>query len=134
MGAQQAMPATPLISAFISSQQTAVSALANAYCGELLGSASYRDAFFGSALDASLNASSSGFFGASGSANRTVVINALSSKAVGTSVSPQMAAAVQGEVDALITRVPQINAAATVSQTTIAACTAALASAAVTQQ
>jgi hypothetical protein len=41
---------------------------------------------------------------------------------------------VQGEVDALITRVPQINAAATVSQATIAACTVTLASAAVTLQ
>lgn len=134
MSAQQAMPATPLISAFISSQQTAISALANAYCGELMASASYRDTFFGNGLDASLGASSTGFFGASGSANRAIVINALSNKAVGTNVSPQAAAAVQSEVDALITRVPQINAAATVTQTTVAACTATLASAAVTLQ
>ena len=45
-----------------------------------------------------------------------------------------MASAVGAEVDALITRVPQINAAATVTQTTVAACTASLASAAVTLQ
>jgi hypothetical protein len=134
MSAQQAMPATPLISAFISAQQTAISALANAYCGELMANASYRDAFFGNGLDASLSASSSSFFGASGSSNRALVINALSNNAVGTNVSPQVAAAVQSEVDALITRVPQINAAATVSQTTVAACTATLASAAVTLQ
>jgi Concanavalin A-like lectin/glucanases superfamily len=134
MSAQQAMPATPLMSAFISSQQTAISSLANAYCGELMANASYRDAFFGSGLDASLSASSSGFFGASGSSNRAIVINALSNNAVGTNVSPQTAAAVQSEVDALITRVPQINAAATVRQTTVAACTATLASAAVTLQ
>ncbi|MGP8033129.1 MAG: LamG domain-containing protein [Steroidobacteraceae bacterium] len=131
---EQSMPAAPLIAGFISSQQTAVSALANAYCGELLASASLRDAFFGTGLDASLTVSSSSFFLASGSANRAIVINALSSNAVGTSVSPQTATAVQNEVDALITRVPQINAAATVQQTTIAACTAALASAAVTLQ
>ncbi|HLY53665.1 MAG TPA: LamG-like jellyroll fold domain-containing protein, partial [Steroidobacteraceae bacterium] len=134
MSAQQAMPATPLIAAFISSQQTAISALANAYCGELMANASYRDAFFGNGLDASLSASSSSFFGASGSSNRAIVINALSNNAVGTNVAPQMAAAVQSEVDALITRVPQINAAATVTQTTVAACTATLASAAVTLQ
>jgi hypothetical protein len=131
---EQSMPAAPLIAGFISSQQTAISALANAYCGELMASASLRDAFFGTGLDASLSASSSSFFGASGSSNRAIVINALSSNAVGSGVSPQSATAVQNEVDALITRVPQINAAATVQQTTIAACTAALASAAVTLQ
>jgi Concanavalin A-like lectin/glucanases superfamily len=135
MSSQQSMPATPLISAFISSQQTAISGLANAYCSEMMASASLRDAFFGgTTLDASLTASASGFFGASGSSNRTFVINALSTRAVGTNVSPAMASAIQGEVDALITRVPQINAAATVSQATIAACTATLASGAVTLQ
>ncbi len=61
---QQSMPATPQIAAFLSSQQTAVSQLANAYCGELMASAAARDAFFGSGLDASLNMSSSSFFGA----------------------------------------------------------------------
>jgi cytochrome c553 len=134
MGSQQAMPATPLISAFVSSAQTAISGLANAYCGELMASASLRDAFFGTGLDANLNAGASSFFGASGSPQRAIVINALANNAVGTTVSPQMAGAVQGEVDALITRVPQINAAATVSQATIAACTVTLASAAVTLQ
>jgi cytochrome c553 len=134
MSSQQAMPATPLISAFVSSAQTSVSGLANAYCGELLASATLRDAFFGSGLDANLNASASSFFGASGSPQRAIVINALANNAVGTTVSPQMAGAVQSEVDALITRVPQINAAATVSQTTVAACTVTLASAAVTLQ
>ncbi|HXZ59927.1 MAG TPA: LamG-like jellyroll fold domain-containing protein [Steroidobacteraceae bacterium] len=134
MSSQQAMPATPLISAFVSSQQTAISGLANAYCGELMASSSLRDAFFGTGLDSSLGASASGFFGASGSAQRAIVINALANGAVGTTVSPQMASTVQAEVDALLTRVPQINAAATVTQATVAACTATLASAAVTLQ
>jgi hypothetical protein len=133
MSSQQAMPATPLISAFVSSEQTAISGLANAYCGELLASASLRDAFFGTGLDASLGASASGFFGASGSAQRAIVINALAN-AIGTTAAPQMASAVQAEVDALLTRVPQINPAATVTQATVAACTAALASGAVTLQ
>ena len=133
LSAQQAMPATPLISAFVSSEQTAISGLANAYCGELMASASLRDAFFGTGLDASLSASASGFFGASGSAQRAIVINGLAN-AIGTTAAPQMASAMQAEVDALITRVPQINPAATVSQATVAACTAALASGAVTLQ
>ena len=96
-------------------------------------SASLRDAFFGTGLDASLSASASGFFGASGSAQRAIVINGLAN-AIGTTAAPQMASAVQAEVDALITRVPQINPAATVTQATVAACTAALASGAVTLQ
>jgi hypothetical protein len=133
LSSQQAMPATPLISAFVSSEQTAISGLANAYCGELMASASLRDAFFGTGLDASLSASASGFFGASGSAQRAIVINGLAN-AIGTTAAPQMASAMQAEVDALITRVPQINPAATVTQATVGACTAALASGAVTLQ
>jgi hypothetical protein len=133
MSSQQAMPATPLVSAFTSSAQTAISGLANSYCGELMASASLRDAFFGTGLDASLSASASGFFGASGSAQRAIVINGLTN-AVGTTAAPQMASAVGTEVDALITRVPQINSAATVTQATVAACTASLASGAVTLQ
>ncbi|MDE2136653.1 MAG: LamG domain-containing protein [Gammaproteobacteria bacterium] len=131
---QQSMPATSLISGFIASQQTAISALANAYCGELMASGAQRDAFFGTGLDSSLSASASGFFGASGSGNRAIVLNALANGAVGTNVSPQAVSAVQSEVDALLTRIPTINSAATVTQATVAACTATLASAAVTLQ
>jgi cytochrome c553 len=131
---QQSMPATSQIAAFLSSQQTAISQLANAYCSEMMASASLRDAFFGTGLDSSLTAGSAGFFGASGSSNRAILINALANNSLGTVASPQMASAVKAEVDSLITRVPQINAAATVSQTTVAACTATLASAVVTLQ
>jgi hypothetical protein len=42
--------------------------------------------------------------------------------------------AAQNELNALLTRVPSLSAAATVSQATKAACTAVLASAAVTLQ
>jgi hypothetical protein len=135
---QQAMPATPLISAFLSSQQTAVSELANSYCGELLASPALRDAFFGSGLDASLNASAATFFAGSLSPNRMIVINALLTNAVGTNggsyVNPDSATAVQSEVDALLTRIPTLAPAATVSQATVAACTAVLGSAVVTLQ
>jgi hypothetical protein len=132
---QQSMPAAPLIAAFVSSEQTAVSQLAAAYCGEMMANTGLRDTFFGSTgLDGSLNALSSSFFGASGSSNRAIVINALVAKGVGSNVNPQTATAVQSEVDALITRVPTLNSAATVSQATVAACTAVLGSAAVMLQ
>jgi Concanavalin A-like lectin/glucanases superfamily len=132
---QQSMPAGPLISAFLPSHQTAFSQLANAYCGELLANAQYRDAFFGPGLDASLSMTSSAFFGASGSPQRAIVINALATNAVGTGVSPAASTAVQNEVDALLTYIPTVaTTTPTVSSATQAACTATLASAAVTLQ
>src|SRR5204862_229795 len=81
---RQSLPAGPLISAFVPAQQTAISQLASAYCGQLLATQSLRDTFFGgTGLDASLNAGASGFFGASGSANRQLLIHALVTNAVG---------------------------------------------------
>jgi hypothetical protein len=131
---QQSLPAGPLIAAFVPSQQTAMSQLANAYCGQLLATQSLRDTFFGgTGLDASLSASASGFFGASGSANRQLVINALVTNAVG-NATPASASAVSSEVDSLLTRIPTLNAGATVSQATVAVCTAVLGSAVVTLQ
>jgi hypothetical protein len=131
---QQSLPAGPLISAFVPSQQTALSQLANAYCGQLLANAAQRDTFFGgTGLDASLNSTASVFFGASGSANRSLVINALVNNAVGVA-TPKAASAVQSEVDNLLTRIPTLNGSATVAQATVAVCTAVLGSAAVTLQ
>jgi Concanavalin A-like lectin/glucanases superfamily len=134
LSVQQSMAAGPLISAFLPSNQTAMSQLAGAYCAQLVGTASYRDAFFGSGLDASLNGSASGFFGASGSSNRAIVINALSNNGVGVNVMPQAASAVQGEADALITRIPTLNSSATVASVTTSVCNAVLGSAAVMLQ
>jgi Concanavalin A-like lectin/glucanases superfamily len=131
---QQSMAATPLISAFVAPSQTAMSQLAGAYCGQLVGTTSYRDAFFGTGLDASLGNTSSSFFGASGSASRAIVINALSNNAVGVNVTPQAASAAKGEADALITRIPQLNSSATVASVTTSVCTAVLGSAAVMLQ
>jgi hypothetical protein len=136
---QQSMPAGPLIAAFVPSQQTAMSQLAHAYCSEMMASGSLRDAFFGSGLDANLGSNVS-WFGASGSANRLLVINALVNNAVG-NANPQVQTAVSNEVDNLITHIssplfstPALNPNATVSQATVAACTAVLGSAAVTLQ
>src|SRR5438105_2155723 len=74
---QQSLPSPPLVSAFLPSHQTAIAQLANAYCGQLTQTQSLRDAFLGTGLDASINSSASGFFGSSGSASRSIVINAL---------------------------------------------------------
>jgi hypothetical protein len=128
---QQSMPAGPLVAAFGPSQQAAFSQLANAYCSEMLASGQLRDAFFGSGLDASINGLSSGFFNSAG--NRNIVEQALVTKAVG-SANPQVGTAVTNEVDALLQKIPSLNASATVSQAAVAACTAVLGSAAVTLQ
>ena len=87
--------------------------------------------FFGSGLDASLGSLSSGFF--SSAANRSLVEQALVQNAVG-NANPQVATAVTSQVDALLQKIPSINAGATVSQSAVAACTAVLGSAAVTLQ
>jgi hypothetical protein len=129
---QQSMPSTPLISAFVPSAQTALSQLAGAYCGQLVSTASYRDAFFGSGLDASLNSPASSFFNSS--SNRAIVATALVKNAVGVNVAPATATAVTNEVDALLQRIPTLNSAATVAMATQAACNAVLGSAAVTLQ
>jgi hypothetical protein len=131
---QQSMAASPLISSFVAPNQTAMSQLANAYCGQLLANASYRDAFFGSGLDASLGSSASTFF--SSSSNRAIVESALVANAVGANVTPQTATAVTNEVDALLQLVPTLSgySNATVSTATQAACAATLGSLAVMLQ
>jgi hypothetical protein len=62
------------------------------------------------------------------------VINALIAKAIGTNVNTAVATAAHNELDALLTRIPTLSSTATVSQATKAACTAVLASGAVTLQ
>ena len=130
---QQSLPSTPLISAFVPSQQTAIGQLAGAYCAQLVSTAALRDAFFGTGLDASLTQSASFFNTAS---NRQIVETALVKNAVGVSVSPATATAVTNEVDALLQRIPTLSEtpAPTVATATQAACSAVLGSAAVTLQ
>jgi hypothetical protein len=108
--------------------------LANSYCGVLLSTQSYRDAFFGSGLDASISAQASAFF--SSQSNRQIVETALVNNAVGTNVTPQTATAVTNEIDSLLQLVPTLPnySGATVQTATQAACTAALGSAAVMLQ
>jgi hypothetical protein len=137
MSSQQSMPAVPQIGAFLSSQQTAISELANAYCSELVNNTTYTtqlDAFFGSGFHTNLSSSAASYFGSSPSANRTSLETALATNAVGSNASPQTYSGVVTEVDGLLTRVTQILPSATVAQATVAACTATLGSAAVTLQ
>jgi cytochrome c553 len=131
---QQSMAATPLMSAFVAPNQTAMGQLANTYCGQLLANQSYRDAFFGTGLDANLTSTASSFFNSAG--NRQLVENALVSNAIGTGVNPQSATAVTNEVDSLLQLIPTLSgySNATVSTATQAACAAALGSAAVMLQ
>jgi hypothetical protein len=129
---QQSMPAGPQIAAFLATHQTAFSQLAGAYCGELVTTASYRTAFFGSSLEGSLTAPASSFF--STSSNMDLVVNPLSDHIVGTVAYPQAAANMKTELKNLSTTIPTLSSGATVSTAMTAACTAALGSAATTLQ
>jgi hypothetical protein len=136
---QQSMPSGPLIAAFGSAQQTAVSQLANAYCGEMMASTALRDAFFGAGIESSLGQNASALGGGGGAALRQTIETALVANGVGKAnpqgqVNAQVATAVTTEVDALLQKIPSLNPSATVSQATVAACTAVLGSAAVTLQ
>ncbi|HEV3182310.1 MAG TPA: LamG domain-containing protein [Steroidobacteraceae bacterium] len=130
---QQSMPSGPLIAAFGSAQQTAISQLANAYCGEMLASPGLRDQFFGNGIEASLGSNASALLGAGGASLRQTIETGLTTNAVG-NANPQVASAVTNEVDALLLKIPSLNGSATVSQAAVAACTAVLGSAAVTLQ
>jgi hypothetical protein len=128
---EQSLPAVPQITAFTASEQTAISQLAGAYCSELVSNQQYRDAFFGSAtLDSNLGQPASWL-----ASNQSVVITPLvSALAVGTTVDPTYATALQDELGALLTRIPTLalSTTPTVATATQAACQAALASAALT--
>jgi cytochrome c553 len=137
--AQQSMPASPLISAFAPANQTAMSQLANAYCGQLLASSSLTHTFFNGQLDSSLSQSAQSFFGTAG--NRQIVENALVSNAIGSSVNPQAVTAVTSEVDNLLQLFAGVSSQGqaplsgySVSAATQAACAATLGSAAVMLQ
>ena len=134
----QSLPAVPQITAFTASEQTAISQLAGAYCSELVSNASYRDKFFGTGLDTAIatNETSASFFGTNGpNSSQDLVINPLvTALAVGSTVDPTYAAALQNELTALLNRIPALSLSytATVSVATQAACQAALGSAALT--
>jgi Concanavalin A-like lectin/glucanases superfamily len=133
---EQSLPAVPQITAFTASEQTAISQLAGTYCSELVTNASYRDAFFGSSsLDTAItNQTQAGSF-FNTTANQDIVINPLvNALAVGSTVDPTYATALQNELSALFVKIPTLTLGytATASLATQAACQAALGSAALT--
>jgi hypothetical protein len=140
---QQAMPSAPQIAAFLPSHQTAISQMAGAYCAQLVGTPSTFNTFFAgsglAALNQNLTASASSYFGVTGSGNPTnlnSVVGPLVNSIVGPVAYPQAAAGMTAELNALLLRIPSLNTTSTetVSQATIAACSAALGSAAATVQ
>lgn len=131
---EQSLPAVPQISAYTASEQTAISQLAGAYCSELVSNASYRDKLFGTGLDSNLTTPVGSFFNTT--ANQDIVINPLvTALAVGSTVDPNYATALQNELAALFNRMPGMTGLTytiTVSVAAQAACQAALGSAALT--
>jgi hypothetical protein len=134
---QQSMPSAPSIAAFLPSHQTAISQMAGVYCAQLVGTSSTFTTFFAGSgfatLNSSLSANAGTYFNAS-QANIDSVVNPLVNAIVGPTAYPQAAAGMKTELKALLLRIPTLNSSETVSAATIAACTAALGSAAVTVQ
>ena len=115
--------------------------MAGAYCAQLVGTPSTFNTFFAgsglAALNQNLTASASSYFGAggaTGTANLNSVVGPLVNAIVGPVAYPQAAAGMTAELNALLLRIPSLNSSETVSQATIAACSAALGSAAATVQ
>jgi hypothetical protein len=130
LSVQQSLASQPQIAAFLPSHQTAISQMAGVYCKQLVSTQSYRDKFFGTALDASLNATASSYF--NNPTNINNVVNPLVNAIVGTAAYPQAASAMTTELSALLQTTPVQSSS--VSAATIAACSAALGSAAATLQ
>jgi Concanavalin A-like lectin/glucanases superfamily len=137
---QQSMPSQPTIAAFLPSHQTAISQLAGAYCAQLVATPSAFNTFFAgsglSALNGALSSSASSYFG-TGSGNAAAlasVVGPIVNNVVGPTAYPQASAAMTAELNTLLLRVPTLNSSATVSTATVAACSAALGSAATVVQ
>jgi len=130
---QQSLPASPLISAFLPSHQTAISQMASAYCAQLMATPTLRQAFFNSStLESNLSLGASSFFASA--ANRQIVESALVAHAVGSNVSLPAAQGVTAELEKLLPYAPTLQGGMTVSTDTQAACAAVLGSAVVTLQ
>jgi hypothetical protein len=145
---QQSMPSQPAINAFLPSHQTAISQLANAYCTQLVGTPSAFSTFFAgsgfSNLNSSLSASSSSYFGSvaypatlpyvaptgGNAANLASVVTPLVNNIIGTVAYPQAYSNMTNQLNTLLLDLPSLNPnqTVTVSQATIAACSAALGS------
>ena len=138
---QQSMPSAPQINAFLPSHQTAFSQLAGVYCAQLVGTPSTFSTFFAgsgfASLNSNLTATAASYFGTTGAGNQTNingVVQPLVNAIVGPTAYPQAAAGMTAELNLLLPRIGTLSSTETVSAATIAACTAALGSAAATVQ
>jgi hypothetical protein len=132
---KQQLPTVENLNAFLASHQTGIAQLAIKYCGALVDDAAKRQAFF-PALD--VGQSASAFFGASGSAGRSAVIDPLLANVVGSNLLTQPSdVQVRSELDALISKLTA-GAAGTLPGRTAtvakAACAAVLGSGTLTLQ
>jgi hypothetical protein len=140
---QQSMPAAPAINAFLATHQTAITQLANAYCKELVATPSAFNNFFGSgaaSLSTNFNQLASSYFGVTGGSPNMTTIDyvalPLANNIVGPVAYPQAYSAMKTEIEHLLPLIPTLTGESgqTVSQATVAGCTAALGSLAVTLQ
>jgi hypothetical protein len=125
---QQSLPPTNDLGAFLASHQTAISALADTYCNQVVTT---KAATFFPGLGVT-----TGNTDFSVAANRNLVIDPLVAHAIGTNVNPTVEAAVRTELNVLIPTLAGANpvAATRTAAITQAACTAVLGSAAVSLQ
>jgi hypothetical protein len=131
---KQQMPAVESIDAFLASHQTGIAQLAIAYCSAMVDNQTTRDAFYGPGLDP--NQGSAYFNDVS---KQTQVVNAITNKAINSSLATQPTA---GVVDTAIRKLLNTIANNPASQSNPkgsgnamkAACGAALGSAATTLQ
>ena len=131
---QQSLPTTNDLSAFVASAQTAIAQLADAYC------AAANKATLFPGLDAT-QTNPGTYFGAAPPAgtaatgNRALVINPLINNALGgATTSPEKAAILQDELNALITKLSAVTPAPTSGAVAQGACSAVLGSAVVSLQ
>ena len=133
---QQSMPSAPAINAFLASHQTAIAQLAGAYCGQMVANQTAFSTFFAgsgfSSLSSNMGALASSYF--TSQAIEDYVAIPLANNIVGPVAYPQANSNMQTQLESLLSTIPSLNSSETVSQATVAACTAALGSLAATLQ
>jgi hypothetical protein len=126
---QQSLPPAPQLDAFLASHQTAISQLAVAYCTTAVNTPAFLGGLF-PGLDLSQPAMT--YF--ANATNRNLLITPLVSRAIGSNVSTQTATAVTNELNTLIPKLANSNAAGRTAVVAQSACAAVLGSAAVSVQ
>jgi hypothetical protein len=130
---QQSLPPTNDLGAFLSSHQTAISAMADQYCNIAVNDTSGAGGSPAMFPGLTLTQPAATYF--SVQANRDLLINPLVAQAIGTNVNPAMEAAVRTEINSFLTTLSNgQTAAGRTASIAQAACTAVLGSAVVSLQ